>query len=159
MERALRADDDIVARTAGSGLDLLPLVAEGPLGSGLGTQSQVVSLSQAQATGIAVLATEEDGRRRLVVESGVLGLLALALLTSIPLSLSLHWPQAEARIAAFTFAPVTLYSILAGGWIYDHVATAFLWMLIARWIRIVSDGESSRAAQWRRREPLVAAAE
>ena len=135
LNRWRSADDNVVERISGEGLEFLTTVISSPLGEGLGARSQLASYQKQNSTGFKS-GFSEDGRVRAGLEAGLVGIVCvtIALLFLVrQCALNLLDPNAPGRIGTATIGLCATVAVSNCLW-FDHNATALWWLSIAFWL-------------------------
>jgi hypothetical protein len=129
--RADTAGDTIQERSVGQFFDALTAVEMAPFGNGLGAE-QVGR--KAYSTGELARTIFESPLSRLVLETGVFGLLGFLLICSgalLALQIAKLQVATSGEKAALLITQLFLFWMLAGSVVFNHVASAFAWILFA----------------------------
>jgi hypothetical protein len=129
--RTETAGDTIQERSFGQFFDALLAVNMAPFGNGLGSE-QVGR--RAYSTGELARTIFESPFSRLVLETGVFGLLGFLLICSgalLALQLAKQQATTSGEKGALLVTQLFLFWMLAGSVVFNHVASAFAWMIFA----------------------------
>lgn len=131
LVRAETSGDTIQERSVGQFFDALIAVDMAPFGNGLGTE-QVGR--KAYSAGELARTIFESPLARLVLETGVFGLLGFLLTCSgalLALQVAKQQATTSGEKAALLVTQLFLFWMLAGTVVFNHVASAFAWMIFA----------------------------